>query len=153
MKNILFSTDVFDHYKNIEEMVENYIEAYNLSDEDVSDMSTAELEDAALNWTSTWVAEDADDQLRELLERLNQEFETFKVYLDLGSYRGRRQVMERTDDIEEFINRLINDYRHIDDIAGYAKSGKVALELRHHDATDVVQIVAMQDNKPARIQF
>lgn len=151
MENLLFSSDVGDHYKSVDDLIEEYISAMDFSAEEISSMTNDELEDLALEWADNWIAYDAQESMQTILEALDQNYDSFKVHLNLGTWRGTTRKMMTVEEIKDFVNDMKRNYRSLDDVAAYLMNGRVVIEFRHHDATDSIEIMALENGRPTRI--
>jgi len=149
---ILFSTDVMDHYRNNEELIDNYVDFNGLNEEDVMEIAEDELLDMAYEWAYEWVNYDAKELMDSVLNRLDNMFETFKVRMLFKTWRNSTTVTETIEGIEDFVDNFISSYRGIDNIMAELKNGKIIIWASHHDATDGIEITALQNGRPIRIK-
>lgn len=153
---LLFSTEIWDHFNNFDEMSEMFFETMFLDDEEVeamvSELSTEELETQILDWASDMVEDDFNDEQNRIFDLLDSTYESFKVYELFNSWQGdpiKTKGIENS--VRRYYERIVSKYGSFESISAFLKNGKLILELRHHDATDIFEIVAQNSRRPVKI--
>jgi len=153
---LLFSGDLWDHYKNFDELFESYLDTMSFSDEELEEitqnMSQEEIEEMVYNWAYDWTNEDYEDQFKSTLDFLDSTYEEFRVHMMFNNWQNKPiQTTEKAMSATRFVNNVLDEYKSIDSVTGYLKNGKVIFKVEHHDATDYIEIVALQNGRPTKI--
>lgn len=150
-RQLVFSSDIWDHYRNEEEILEHYVDTLDLSDEEQEEANPYDLEQEAMEWAYDWIAEDFRDQEVYYMNLFNQSFESFSLKKQNNRWNGSSNVhTEKETDIFKWYEDYKSSYRGLEDVAAYIVNGKLIIEFRHHDATDTVEITGIRYNRPHR---
>lgn len=155
-RQLLFSSDYTDYYLEDEQLVNDYLDSMwdNLDLEEEQDINPQDFLDAAIDWAYDWVSGAFRDDYERVVQELNFKYENFKVKRKVCRYDGCRMASEKVYNIKEFLEEQESKYRSLDHIRGYLSNGKLTIEFQHHDATDAIEIIALNENlKPIRISL
>lgn len=149
---LVFSSDVMDYYNNdLDELVQDYIAAADFSDEEIATMDKKDLENSAVDWAYNWPSNDFHSEEKYYMDYFDKMFDKFIINIVFSNWRGRSSVnTEKTPHLQSWYETMKISYRGLDNIAVYIKNGKLVIEFRHHDATDVAEVTGYINGKPKR---
>ena len=155
-RQLLFSSDYTDFYLDDEQLVNDYLDSMwdNIELEEDEEINPQDYLDAATDWAYDWVSGVFSDDYDRAIDQLNFNYNNFKVRRKVCRYDGCRMASEKVYNLKQYLNEYESSYRGLDHIRGYLKNGKLTIEFQHHDAADVIEIIALNENlKPIRISL
>jgi hypothetical protein len=157
-KRILFSSDINDFYSSDKELVDEYLdlywEEYDLTEEDLKNINPEDFINDAIEWVNDFVQTDFKVDEAYYMRLINESFEEFKVVITFKNWRGFEQKeSKKIYDIKKYYEALKNSYSDLDQIRAYIQNGKLYIELQHHDATDIIEVIGIEYKKPKRMSF
>lgn len=153
---LLFSSELWDHFGSFDEMSEMFFETMFMDDEEieafVSELSKEEMEEQIANWAAEMVDDDFNNEQERIFDVLDGAYESFRIYEMLNSWQQKPITTKtKVDSIRLYYERLINEYRDINAVRAFLKNGKLIMEIVHHDATDVFEVIAQNNGRPVKI--
>lgn len=155
MRKLLFSTDIWELYRDIDSIVEEYQEI--VDPDELEGLTREELEADAIEYVQEMHMHFAADEMWRTIDELdNKDVSKLRVKMkSKNRYHGDREVEAHTIiSMYSFLKSLIDSYRSDLDISIYLQNGKVLIKITHHDATDYIEFLAYDNNnKPKRMSL
>jgi ABC-type antimicrobial peptide transport system permease subunit len=152
---ILASTSPSDFYETSDELIQRYVDSYDIEKDSISE---DELLALAVDWLSDLAVEDFNNFLSYTVKEIDAKYDKFKATKytksNYFSLPKRFEEMSNIYSLEGFIvlklEQLVNRVSP-SDMKVLLESGKIIIEIYHHDSIVIYELTAYKNNKPVRV--